>query len=508
MIRFLGILAIFLAISPLVGLFGLLLSPPVDPFGGPTPTISKMVAQTGVWKLLLNSLLLSTTVALLSTTLGGWLAWVEWRAQYRFKKILIIAGMLVLGTPSYILAATLSKTFSFTDFSTGIGSAIICLTLVCIPYGQLIISAAFTRVSSAEEEAALCLGAGSLQAFNVAIWPQIRTGVAFSFLISFLYTISDFGAVATLDAPVLTWRLYEAVRTQNLAQAAILAMGTLIATIPIFIFAQYIQGPRKKCFIANPKPAKKQQLSSGLLLFTYCLHIALILLGLLVPIYELTSWILDGYSRELPFVSQWDAVWGSVFLSFLGASATIVLVLSPAWLSIHRSSIYKYCAYMASALPGVLLAFGLMVVCLQITKHTGGYNLVLSTGLLLFCGYAMRFLAEAFGPIASSMTQLNPRLIETAKSLKGFPFPWFQKVFLPHVSPSMLTAFLIVFLACIKELPITLLLGGPTGYRTLAFRTWDRYNEALWHDAGLSGLLLLVIALIMTSVTLHGKKYA
>jgi ABC-type Fe3+ transport system permease subunit len=67
---------------------------------------------------------------------------------------------------------------------------------------------------------------------------------------------------------------------------------------------------------------------------------------------------------------------------------------------------------------------------------------------------------------------------------------------------------LIVFLACIKELPITLLLGGSTGFKTLAFRTWDRYNEALWHDAGVSGLSLLLVALLMTIITLQWKRNA
>ena len=105
------------------------------------------------------------------------------------------------------------------------------------------------------------------------------------------------------------------------------------------------------------------------------------------------------------------------------------------------------------------------------------------------------------------MTQLNPRLAETAKVLDRFPADWIKRVFVPYMTPSVLRAFLLVFLACMKELPITLLLGGATGFRTLAFRTWDRYNEALWHDAGFSGLILLLTAVI-TTVTLRWKTNA
>jgi iron(III) transport system permease protein len=216
---------------------------------------------------------------------------------------------------------------------------------------------------------------------------------------------------------------------------------------------------------------------------------------------------LDGWNRGLPFVSQWEAIIDSLWAASIGALLTISLVIAPAWLSKNRP-IYKYATFLSSALPGVLLAFGLMALTLQITSQTGGYGVVLSSGALLFLGYAMRFMSEAFGPISAATLQLNPKLAESAKSLNRYPGLWIRKVVIPHIKPSIATAYLIVFLACIKELPITLLLGGSTGLRTLAFRTWDRYNEALLHDAGLSGLSLIGIALIMTIITLRWRRHA
>ena len=45
--------------------------------------------------------------------------------------------------------------------------------------------------------------------------------------------------------------------------------------------------------------------------------------------------------------------------------------------------LYKNTVYLSSAL-GVLLAFGLIVTCLFITKYTGGYAVVLGSGALCF----------------------------------------------------------------------------------------------------------------------------
>ena len=167
--------------------------------------------------------------------------------------------------------------------------------------------------------------------------------------------------------------------------------------------------------------------------------------------------------------------------------------------------------YLSSALPGILLAFGFLSFCLVITNYLGGrtaYVLLSSSGILLFIGYAMRFLAEAFGPLKTGVDQLDPRHKESAMTLGASPTKWFFRIALPQLQPNIAAAYLIAFIAILKELPITLILGSPTGYKTLAFRIWDRCEEALWHDAGLHGILLLGLALTMTVFTLRWRRFA
>jgi ABC-type Fe3+ transport system permease subunit len=79
-------------------------------------------------------------------------------------------------------------------------------------------------------------------------------------------------------------------------------------------------------------------------------------------------------------------------------------------------------------------------------------------------------------------------------------------VTLPSLAPSITVAFLIGFNAILKELPVTLLLGGATGLQTLSFRVWDRYAESLWHDAGISGLLIVGLAMLAVVLTLPWRR--
>ncbi|MEC7986881.1 MAG: ABC transporter permease subunit, partial [Myxococcota bacterium] len=102
---------------------------------------------------------------------------------------------------------------------------------------------------------------------------------------------------------------------------------------------------------------------------------------------------------------------------------------------------------------------------------------------------------------------LDPRQEESAQLLGASPKRWFYTIAMPQLHPSLKAAYLIAFLAIIKELPVTLLLGGATGMKTLAFRIWDRYEEALWHDAGLSGLILLCTSLVLCLITLRWRRH-
>ena len=78
---------------------------------------------------------------------------------------------------------------------------------------------------------------------------------------------------------------------------------------------------------------------------------------------------------------------------------------------------------------------------------------------------------------------------------------------MPSVTPGIAVALVIGFNAIVKELPVTLLLGGATGLKTLSFRVWDRYAESLWHDAGLSGLLLVGLAAISAWATHQWRRH-
>jgi iron(III) transport system permease protein len=349
------------------------------------------------------------------------------------------------------------------------------------------------------------------------VLPRLRPTLAFAALISALYAVSDFGAVAVLDCPVLTWRLYQAVNHQQLDRAALLGLALLAAALPLLIASRRVHGglPRTPG-VANPRPPEPRALRGAALAATYAVHAAVIGLGVLLPVIALGTWCLQGWHHGLSFASPWLPLGQSLGLALGGAALTLALSLAPAWVSARTprarfAAALEHGVYLTGALPGVLLGFGLMLCALALSRGFAAsatvYQGLLGSGVLLGLGYAMRFATEGYAGLKAAIAQLDRRHEECARTLGAPPLRWLVRVVAPAVAPGAAASFVMLFLSVLKELPVTLLLGGAMGLRPLSFRMFDRYEEAFLHDAGLAGLLIVGLALVGVLVTLGYRRH-
>ena len=514
-----GIIAV-LVLWPMGGLLAALIDRPADPFTGAQVSLAHLLSDAGVGRLLIRSVALSVCVAGGSVALGGWLAWIEHRSAVpRWWSWLTL---LPLAMPSYLVAATLRSALSQGGWLgrflgiphlTGFAVAVLVLSIITAPLSQLIIGAALARCSAAEEDAARTLGASSGAVFRDITLPRLRPAIGFSGLIALLYAISDFGAVAVLDVPVLTWRLYLAVESSDVAKAAVLGGATLFATLPLIAAARWIRGRTADAGTANRRPPRPKPMSSRARLITGLVLVTVVGLGAVIPVATLVQWVLDGLHRDLPFVSPWTPLLDTLLAATCGAVVTLGLAGLPALAEARRArttGLLEDAVYTTSALPGVLLALGLMLATLRVTRSLppATYGLVLASGSLLMVGYATRFLAEVYAPLRDGLSAVDDRQIDSARVLGAGPARRLRTVVFPAVAPGVAVALVIGFNAIVKELPVTLLLGGATGLKTLSFRVWDRYSESMWHDAGLAGLILVTLALGSAWATHHWRTDA
>lgn len=526
--RLIGALAAFAVTLPLVPALGLVAgalrpAPGLFPGQGDAGWAALLRGPDGAPGPLAVSLALALLVSAAALPLGAALAWAEQRLVLPGGRWLGVATLLPLALPSYVLAGTLRHALGPGGWlggplglptPAGLGPAVLALTLATAPYVQLLVGASLARCPADEEEAARSLGAGRLAAFRVATLPRLRPALAASLLLVQLYTVSDFGAVAVLDCRALTWRLYQAVATARLDVAWTLGAGVMALTAPLLVAARALHGRPPPPGVTNPRPVAPVRPGPALRAAAVGLQLGVVTLGVVVPLATLCVWVAEGAARGLPFAGLAEPLGHSIGVALAGAASTTLLAVCPAWVAVRAgrwtSWATEQAVYLTGALPGILLAFGLLLAALHGAEAAAGpraYHALLGSGALLLVGYATRFLAEAFASLRAGAALVDPRLEESARVLGAGPWRRASRVVAPQLAPAGAAAFALTAVAIVKELPVSLLLGGPAGLRPLSFRMVDRYQEALLHDAGAAGLLIAGLGFAAFALTLRWRLH-
>ena len=478
-----------------------------------------------VWPLVGRTFALATLVSVLSLCLGTMLGYAQARVNYLGRVPLSILSILPLAIPSYLIAAIVRESFApnnvigrllgTTEAFTGFWPSVLVLTIACTPYVQILVAAALTQYIGSEEEAARSLGASPWRRFVSLHVPRLRPTWSFALVLVALYVISDFGAVAILDCRVLTWELYQA---RGARDAVVLGFAIMGCVIPLLVAIRLLagrEGPRRH--LGRARPQLRERWSIPSLTGIYTIHVGVIFLGIALPVGTLIQWVWSGWTHGVTFAPLSAPTFTTFVFTLCGAMITLCCALLPAWVVARKpgrtlGAWMEHGTYLTSAVPGILLAYGMLHLLLG-AKRTLPFNIqgesvwgwIEGAGIVLMLGYMMRFLAEGYAALKPAVLSLDIRQEESAKMLGAGPMRRWWKVTLPLLAPGFGAAYLLLFLSIAKELPVTLMLT-PTGYQTLAYRVFDAQREASLYDVGAAGLVLLLLAFTMQFLIRRGQK--
>ena len=164
-----------------------------------------------------------------------------------------------------------------------------------------------------------------------------------------------------------------------------------------------------------------------------------------------------------------------------------------------------YIARLGYAVPGGVIAVGLMVPFATFDNQLDAWmrsTFDISTGLLvtgsiwlLVAAYMVRFLAAALGAYEGGQAMVHANMDSAARSLGETPVGTLRRVHLPILSPSLLTALLIVFVDVMKELPATLIMR-PFNYDTLAVQAYRLASDERLDGAAVPSLVIVAMGLL------------
>jgi iron(III) transport system permease protein len=207
------------------------------------------------------------------------------------------------------------------------------------------------------------------------------------------------------------------------------------------------------------------------------------------------NWTLENFRVAMTMNAARSALGNSLLLGFATATIGVVLMGLLAWL-IYRSKLpaaglIEYVVMFPQAVPRLVFAFGLMWAWVVFPIPIYG------TLWLLLIAYLTVFLPLGVRTIAGVMLQIDKSLEECAQMCGASWAFRVRTVTIPLLVPGLVAAWLLLFIASIRELGASILLMGPHSkvITPSIVESWFGTSSEL--TAALALIQTLVVALAM-----------
>lgn len=166
---------------------------PTIPLGSfSTEWYEKILADPDVWEAALNSLIVSTTTAVIATFLGFCTAYSDFRYNFRFKGPYLGLILLPPTIPLIIMALAMLAWFSKIGMSGQIYSIIIAHSVLTVPFAMAVIRLRLNQMDPDLESAAWNLGGSEWKTMRHVIIPFCKPAIASGLFLTAAVSFDEF----------------------------------------------------------------------------------------------------------------------------------------------------------------------------------------------------------------------------------------------------------------------------------------------------------------------------
>ncbi|WP_404341086.1 ABC transporter permease [Pseudoalteromonas mariniglutinosa] len=486
--------------------------------------------DTVLWDYTRNTLLLMFGVGLLSCVIALPLAWLTAYCHFPGRKQFEWALMLPLAMPTYIIAYVytdlldyagpvqmalrswfgwqLASDYWFFDIRTLTG-AIVMIALVLYPYLYLIFKTALREQSFKLVQASQLMGLSPLQSFFKVSLPLGRGAIVAGLTLISMEAMADFAAVNYFAVSTLTTAVYDTWLGYYSLTAAAKISGIMLMILFVALMIERFSRRNQTVFERQSSinsdtlyklTGKRAWLATG-----FCCFV--LLLAFVIPVLILLNYGIRYFEQAWDtqfFVYAWQSFKVAVVVSAITILLSIIVVF---YQRIARQPWPLVPGRLAStgyALPGTVLAIAVLLPLTLLDNSLNNWfapfsitpGLLLSGSLFaMIFAYIVRFYAIAHGTVEASFMRISPSLDMASQSMGKSPASTLRLVHIPLLRRGILTAGLLVFIECMKELPAALLLR-PFNYETLATHVFQYVSDEQLELASLSALFIVLVGLV------------
>ncbi len=454
-------------------------------------------ALPGYSTIMWNTLVVTFVATIMALIFGFLTAWILTRTNVPFQRTLEqlmavpyyvtpLLGALAwsfLGAPESGFINQLWRRFggegALIDITSPMGIAWV-MALFEGSVAFVMIGAVMKSMDPSLEEASQVIGASRWRTMLRVTLPLVAPGVLGAAIFVFAEMLGSFSAALVLGTParfyVITTAIYQLVSQYPPRMPLAAAMGVSLFAVMFLMLYFYRRITSRRSYVTiSGKAFRPRVMDVGWLrwvLFAVC--VTYLLLSVFLPIATLVfasvqklavafpapeNFTLDNFRQALSLNAVRSAMGNSIILGLLTATIGVILTGLLSWM-IQRSrlpgrGVLEYIVMFPQAVPRLVFAFGMMWAWLVFPIPIYG------TFWVLLIAYLTVFLPLGVRTISSVIMQLDRSLDECGQVCGASWGYRLTSITMPLLRPGLLAAWLLIFVASVRELGASILLMGP-----------------------------------------------
>jgi iron(III) transport system permease protein len=448
-------------------------------------------------QIILNTLTVSFAATVMALILGFVMAWIITRTNVPgrrfFEQTMVVPYYLtpllgalawsLLGTPESGFLNQVYRALGGAEYLININSPYGIAWVMALFEGSVafvMIGAVMKSMDPALEEASQVMGASRLRTMLRITLPLVLPGVLGAAVFVFAEMLGSFAVALVLGLPdryyVVTTAIYQLVQQYPPKIPLAAAMGTslfAVMFVTLFIYRRIITAGSYVTITGKAfRPRVNDVGRLRWLLLAVCVFylVCAVALPLLTLLYASIQQISTAFPTASNFTTEHfhkaftmnaatTALTNSLWLALWTATLGVTLMGLIAWI-VYRSrlpgaSVIEYIVMFPQSVPRLIFAFGMMWAWLIFPIPIYG------TLWLLLIAYLTVFLPLGVRTISGVMLQIDKSLEECAQMCGAGWGYRMRTVTVPLLWPGLIAAWLLLFVASIRELGASILLMGP-----------------------------------------------
>ncbi|MFK2824038.1 ABC transporter permease [Arcobacter sp. YIC-80] len=480
--------------------------------------------DTLLFEYIFNTLYIMFGVAILTGIIGFATAYLTSLYTFTFSNFFHYGLILPFAIPTYIMAFIYGGMFDITGsvttfilefFNTTINDvyfldimsiegAIIIMSLVLYPYVYLICKTYLSFESASIIDAAKTFNLSSWQILRKVILPVSRPAIVAGVTLAVMEAIADFGVMDYFGVSTFVTGIFRAWFGMGSVEDAAKLASILMTFVFIIIILERLQRRNKvyKSSGKDFKPIDKTKLSGGKNIAAFMVCFVPFFLGFLLPFVQLCYWFLLSYDEIIDedFLNLlYQSLTLAVSSAFIITSLALLFVYNVRLNTDKTSSILTQIVKLGYSIPGAVVGVGILSFFALLDKFVfdlfSDTFIISGTIVAVIFGYCVRFLAISINSFESGFSRIPTSYDDAAKILNIGERKTFIKIYAPLLKNTAFSAFIVIFIEVIKELPLTMILR-PFNYDTLAVRALELTQQAQIVESSVPSMFIIVIGII------------